>query len=357
MIISIGSSPKVIESIERFYGFKKEESIFDWSFLNFKTVLHYIKKINSTIHASDFYDTNNEDNVLGCRIVNHIKLRLSITREFPIIQSFESYLPTFIDSINRRLRKLKNNIKENYYIDFIHCLDENTNYNFKNNNVFRHANIYIPSNAMIHDFATHVRNINPNLNFVLHLLVPPNHVNDYNDLLNTLNHPNLKIHYMTQDSGQCVMTGGTLSLNWHWNNIYNNLMKDISFQITLPKDFDVGFYKRIYPDLANLSDIDASNHYINYGIKEGRLYKIDKEIQFDPYVYKRIYKDLAHLTDEEAKIHYITCGAKENRKFRYDEIIDPKRYKKLHLDLKDLTDREATLHFYEHGLKEGRSII
>ncbi len=358
MIISIGSSPKVIESIERFYGFKKEESLFDWSFSNFETVLHYIRNIDNTINRDDFYDTKEEEHILGCRIVNHKKLRFSITREFPLIESFKSYLPVFIDSINRRLRKLKNNISENYIIDFIHCLDENTNYGFSYNNVFRPAKIYIPTNQMIHDFANHVRNINPDLNFIIHLLVPPNCVHDYSDLLNTLNHPNLKIHYMTQDEGQNVITGGSsLSLNWHWNNVYNNLIKDLSFKISIPKDFNVKFYKKIYPDLASLSDQDAVHHYINYGIKEGRIYKIDKEVQFDPVVYKRIYKDLSHLSDEEAMIHYIIYGARENRKCKYDEIFDAIRYKRLNLDLGNLSDREATLHFYEKGLKEGRSII
>jgi hypothetical protein len=357
MIISLGSSPKVIESIERYYGFKKEESLFDWSFSNFKAVLHFIKNIDSKINDEDFYDTKDEEHILGCRIVNHKKLRFCISREFPLIQSFKSYLPTFIDSINRRLRKLKNNIAENYIIDFIHSLDESENYNFKSNSAFRDANIYVPTNAMIHDFANHVKNINPNLNFILHLLVPPNYINDYNDLLSTLNHPNLKIHFMKQEVGNYVITGGSLCLNWHWENIYNNLNKDISFQISIPKDFNPVFYKKIYPDLAHLSDESAIHHYLHHGIKEGRLYKIDKEVKFDPIVYKRIYKDLAHMNDEEALIHYLIFGAKENRKFHYDEVLDPKRYKKLHLDLRDMTDREATLHFYEKGLKEGRAII
>lgn len=357
MIIPIGSSPKVIESLERYYNCKREINFFDWTLSNFETVLHFIRHINNSIGPNDISDTGGRNDVLGTRIVNHRNLRLSFTREFPATMSYESYLPTFLDIVNRRLRKLKNLIAENYYIDFIHCLDESCNYNFRHNTAFRQANIFIPTNQMIHDFIAHIKNINPNLDFVIHLIIPPYCVNDYRDILGTLNSPHLKFHFMTQHGGNYLITGGSLSIHWNWDVVYSNLRNDLGFQLKVPNDFNPTLYKKIYNDLANMTDEQAAQHYVHHGIKEDRIYKIDKEIEFDPAVYKRIYKDLSHLSDDDARLHYLASGMREGRKYKYEDIFDPKKYKKIYKDLKDLTDREATLHFYEHGLKEGRDLF
>jgi hypothetical protein len=357
MIIPIGSSPKVIESLESYFKYKREINLFDYTLSNFESVLHFIKHINNPINNNDIYDTGGRNDVSGTRVVNHRHIRMSFTREFPLTQSYESYLPIFLDTLNRRLRKLKNIISENSYIDFIHCLDEDTNYNFNCNNAFRQARIYIPTNQMIHDFGAHLRNINPNLDFVIHLIIPPQYVNDYKDILGTLNSPHIKLHFMTQNSGTNVITGGSLCLHWHWGNVYGNLRNDLAFQIKVPSDFNPTLYKKIYGDLSHMTDEQAAQHYVHHGIKENRIYKIDKEIEFDPVVYKRIYRDLSNLTDDEARLHYLSNGIKEDRKYKYEDIFDPKVYKKIHKDLKNLTDREATLHFYEQGIKEGRNIF
>ena len=41
----------------------------------------------------------------------------------------------------------------------------------------------------------------------------------------------------------------------------------------LPSDFDATIYKALNGDLQSLSDTDATSHYLNFGIKEGRTYK------------------------------------------------------------------------------------
>jgi len=355
MIISLGSSPKVIESINRKYKVNRETYFFDLILCNFETVLHYLKYIDIPISQTDLYDTGIKDNSLGYRIINHNKLRMSFVREFPIVNSYDSYIHTFINLINRRLRKFKKIIMSNSHIEFIHCLDEQENYNFKSCPSYRNTNLYIPTNQMINDVVSYIKGINPRLQFNIHLLINPNYGEHNRELLNTLNNPHLKIHYMTQESGNYVITAGDMCIHWNWNSIYDGLKNNYTIQ--LPYDFNPTFYKRIYGDLANLTDRDAGMHYINNGIKEDRVYKIDEDIQFDPVVYKKIYKDLSHLTNEEAKLHYICNGIKENRKYRYEDIFDPIKYKELYPDLEKMTDREATQHFYQYGIDEGRDIF
>jgi hypothetical protein len=355
MIISLGSSPKVIESINRKYKITRENYFFDSILCNFETVLHYLKHIDLPITIKDLYDTGIKDDTNGYRIINHNKLRLSFIKEFSIINSFESYVPTFIELINRRLRHFKKLIINNSYIEFIHCLDEKDNYNFKSCIAYRETDLYIPNNQMIHDLVYYIKKINPNLQFNIHFLVNPNYSDHNKDILNSLINPHLKIHYMTQNTGKYVITAGELCIHWNWDKVYNDLKNNCN--IKLPYDFDPIFYKKVYPDLANLTNKEAELHYLEHGIKEDRVYKIYNEIKFDPVVYKRIYKDLSHMSDIEAKIHYICNGIKENRKYRYEDIFDPIKYKELYPDLENMTDREATQHFYQYGIDEGRNIF
>jgi hypothetical protein len=355
MIISLGSSPKVIESINRKIKVNRETYFFDFILCNFETVLHFIKHINLPITEKDLYDSGTQDNTIGTRIINHRNLRMSFIKDFPAIYSYESYIPVFIELINRRLRKFKKLIIDNSYIEFIHCLDEKDNYNFKSCSSYKDSNLYIPTNQMIYDLVEYIKKINPRLQFNINFIVNPNYANNNKDILDTLKNPNLKIHYITQESGNYIMTGGDLCIHWHWDNIYDSFKNNNNIQ--LPYDFNPTFYKKIYGDLANLSDEEAREHYLNYGIKEDRIYKIDEEIQFDPIVYKKIYKDLAKLSDEEAKIHYLCNGIKENRKYKYEDIFNAEKYKKLYIDLENMSDREATQHFYQYGIHEGRDIF
>jgi len=46
-------------------------------------------------------------------------------------------------------------------------------------------------------------------------------------------------------------------------------------------DFDPLVYKSLHDDLSNLDDNDLTNHFINNGIKEGRLYK-KNQIKYPP---------------------------------------------------------------------------
>ena len=157
----------------------------------------------------------------------------------------------------------------------------------------------------------------------------------------------------------------------------------------LPDDFDPEIYKNLHKDLKNMGNIDAINHYINFGKREKRNYKKNnkknnkksKEFKnnlkyynepdsdFDVKIYKELNKDLQYLTDGEAIYHYLTYGINEKRKYikkdkkkEKDIIIfnglptdfDPILYKELNKDLKNLNDEEAIEHYLMHGVNENR---
>ncbi len=353
MIISLGSSPKVIEAINRFNNYFREITFFDNVLCNLETVYLILNNINTPITETDLINTNRENNVTGNKIINHINMRLSFISDFPLNEPYNTYMPVFLNKINTRMFRLKNTILNNSCIDFIHCLDDDTNFNFKCNPNFKQSNIYVPNNQTIHNLVDAIKKINPNLQFKIHIIVNPLYSNDNKILLDTLNNPYIKLYYIKDDPNK--LSAGNLSLNWCWNTLFDEIKYSVSNVV--PSDFDPVYYKKIYPDISKLSNEDATKHYLEKGIKEDRIYKIDDEIIFDPVIYKKIYSDIAHMTDDEAKLHYLKNGIKENRKYKYEDIFNPKTYRNLYPDLKNLNDREVTQHFYQHGINENRRLF
>jgi glycosyltransferase involved in cell wall biosynthesis len=92
--------------------------------------------------------------------------------------------------------------------------------------------------------------------------------------------------------------------------------------VVLPNDFNVATYKKIYPDLRNMTDRQAINHYKNHGFYEGRNYKIDIPIDFNVTTYKQIHYDLHHMTDREAIYHYKNHGFYEGREYKYTHMCE-----------------------------------
>jgi hypothetical protein len=164
---------------------------------------------------------------------------------------------------------------------------------------------------------------------------------------------------------------------------------------TLPDDFDPEIYKNLHKDLKNMGNIDAINHYINFGKREKRNYKKSEsnknnnkkskefknnlkyynepDSDFDVKIYKELNKDLQYLTDGEAIYHYLTYGINEKRKYKKKDIkkdikkekdiiifnglptdFDPILYKELNKDLQNLNDENAIEHYLMHGVNENR---
>ena len=143
MLFPLGCSCKLRYSIERFTNEQRETNLFDWVLTNFDTILYYLENIDTEIKSDDFYDSN--VSIYDSKIVNHKKIRFSSVHDFPLSINYEENMIKFIETVNRRLKRLKNTILYSEYINFIHTLDIDNEYNFQCNKEFRESNIYIPS--------------------------------------------------------------------------------------------------------------------------------------------------------------------------------------------------------------------
>lgn len=87
----------------------------------------------------------------------------------------------------------------------------------------------------------------------------------------------------------------------------------------LPKDFEWKTYIMLNSDVGN-NKKDAISHYLNYGIKENRLYKIDKNIIPEDFNWKNyvlLNSDLNHINNKYVALnHYINFGYKEKRQYK-----------------------------------------
>ena len=110
-------------------------------------------------------------------------------------------------------------------------------------------------------------------------------------------------------------------------------------------DFKVFEYKAIYDDLINLSDKEALNHYINFGIKEKRYNS-----------FKGLFKDLnLDVLNTFLKNNTETIGKISLLNYVSEEIgLKVSEYKFIYDDLNNLSDQEAKLHFFQFGINEKR---
>ena len=129
-------------------------------------------------------------------------------------------------------------------------------------------------------------------------------------------------------------------------NINNNSLNII------PNDFNPKNYKKINHDLINLTDKEAINHYLNYGMEEKRYYKIPDD--FNVANYKKIYSDLSKLSDQEAKNHYLFNGINEKRIYKIPNDFNITKYKNMYNDLSEFIDKEIENHYLFYGVRENR---
>ncbi|MBW3560269.1 MAG: hypothetical protein KY449_10980, partial [Proteobacteria bacterium] len=130
-------------------------------------------------------------------------------------------------------------------------------------------------------------------------------------------------------------------------------------------DFDAGFYRTHYPDLAGMTAAQLWGHYAAHGRTEGRFANLAQAIAaleaelgllppgFRPAVYRTLHADLraALKTDWEAADHYLRSGRAEKRAYlRFDADL----YRSLYFADKILTDYELELDYREHGVEAGR---
>lgn len=126
VFISLGTSCKVRESIDRYNGFRNETNFFDWVLSNFTTVLFVIQNIDHPemfLTANKFIKNSPSSNNPTHYIANHVQLYFSSLHDFPVSIEYNDYMIPFLEKYKRRLLRLKNIIMNNNDIlHFIHMI-------------------------------------------------------------------------------------------------------------------------------------------------------------------------------------------------------------------------------------------
>jgi hypothetical protein len=145
--------------------------------------------------------------------------------------------------------------------------------------IFEDTLTNLPTDSMIEDFIYNIYKINNNLDFTLHLLVPPGY---YEDNINLF----IPLHKIENNqSSNIAQTKGKLRIHimsldyeslhdihvcehWSWYSIYKIITNNI-----IPNDFNIYYYKKLNIDLQHMKDDELVNHYINHGMNEYRKYR------------------------------------------------------------------------------------
>ena len=139
----------------------------------------------------------------------------------------------------------------------------------------------------------------------------------------------------------------------HIRDLYNKINK-----FNMKIDFNPTIYKNLHNDLIHMTDDEASQHFLNFGIDENRIYKEYDIHIFNPSLYKNIHNDLHYMNDEQAIQHFIFWGIHENRIFNKNgNVFNPTIYKNLNHDLIHMTDDELINHYINYGIYEKRRIL
>ena len=122
------------------------------------------------------------------------------------------------------------------------------------------------------------------------------------------------------------------------------------------RTFDVGFYRQRHADLAPYDNAFLTNHWLTYGIDEGRM----SSPAFDVNDYLNRYADLRNAfgTNRRAALnHWLANGINEGR--RASSTFDPVYYLANYADLRNAFGgpdayQRALYHYVSYGINEGR---
>jgi hypothetical protein len=326
---------------------------------NLNTILYFLKNIDNNILEEDFLDTGKT--IFDHKIVTHKNIRYISIKDFPSHLSYQLILPKFINTLNRRLKRFKNTIINSKELDFIHLLDMDINYDFKENPIFPPSKLFLPTEKSINELISQIKIINSNLNFTLHILVPPDYADDNIFFLNSYKKiKNVLLHYLTKD---CQNNNNDIQCKyWSWDKVYKSLINhgnvfvsnnhEIKNESIYPHNFNVEDYKKLNSDLSHLPNHEALQHFKDFGLNEKRPYLIPQG--FDYEIYLKFNKDLSNFNELQALQHFIEYGIKEKREYKLPDDFTIKNYKKFNKDLAHFNDEEALEHFINNGIKEKR---
>ncbi|MBW4496571.1 MAG: hypothetical protein KME26_26535 [Oscillatoria princeps RMCB-10] len=117
--------------------------------------------------------------------------------------------------------------------------------------------------------------------------------------------------------------------------------------------FDANFYRAINPDLRGLSDGQALQHLLDFGLNEGRVFS--QYVDFN--VYRSSNPDLAAAgltTNRQLYDHLLNLGVAEGRQF--SSVFNALFYRNANPDLASagLNNEQLFDHFRNFGVSEGR---
>lgn len=126
-------------------------------------------------------------------------------------------------------------------------------------------------------------------------------------------------------------------------------------------EYDGTFYKYYYRDLTDFDGLQLIQHYLNYGIQEGRMGGFDavvEDILFDPTIYAEHNLDIKAAlgnNNDLLKRHWLQHGIQEGRTSSI--VYSPEIYKANYKDLEMAYGNNGSallIHFAKYGISERR---
>jgi glycosyl transferase family 25 len=116
-------------------------------------------------------------------------------------------------------------------------------------------------------------------------------------------------------------------------------------------NFNWEIYRELNPDLIMLglrNKNQYNRHYMIYGKQQGKKYNIFIDYpDFNHDGYRANYEDVKNMNNEHLELHWICCGIKEGRKYTNNINIEPELFnfieKVLYINLDIRTDRKQEI--------------
>jgi hypothetical protein len=231
LVVSLGFACQVKYHINKLI-YPQKTMFFDWIVTDFQSVLYVLKNINDKemITSSNF--TNNDVFRKGtwtdCNKIEHVKFKMISVHEFPMDKNYMEYMEKFIQKYSRRIDRFKSMLYSDKNIHMVHCLDHKI------------TKPYIVTSDDLDKFDKYLHDINPNIRYFLHIVIPPK----FNNIdLNRLKRDRVYVYYLTDsDYNQYDAKSVTfnlknkktenenLFLNWennnfNWEIVFDNIKK------------------------------------------------------------------------------------------------------------------------------------
>lgn len=119
--------------------------------------------------------------------------------------------------------------------------------------------------------------------------------------------------------------------------------------------YDPVFYRRLYPDLAGMSEEGLKNHWVDHGIREGRYGS--SRFHFNEYLSLHPDLEVFRHVPQSAAGHFVMDGINEGRlaTVRTNPMVyDFVSYRTINWDLASWPKHELDVHWIKHGIDEAR---